>query len=435
MSTLAPPRTRPRSTFPIFLLCWLALVSDGFDLYVYGATLPGFLGPENWGVTPPQAGLVGSFALVGMLIGSLVAGMLSDRIGRRRMLAASVACFAVFMLACALAPDFAWFAVFRFLACLGIGGLLPVAVSMANEFASPARKSIVVGAVLTGPAVGTVIASFASLTLLPSAGVRPVYAIGGVSLLLIPFLLKALPESPTFLRAHGRDAEAAELAARYGLPETSATTRAISVADTASSSRRRVAALFARGYALPTVGMWALCLISLLTIFGLTTWLPQVMRDSGYGTEASIAFLLWYSLGAIVGTVVASFVGQSTSPKLVVVVGFVAAALALGAVALGLSGAALVAAVVVAGFGGLGTQNMLNDHIAQFYPGEVRATGLGWALAVGRIGAIAGPTYGALLIGSGGSITGAALAFGIPAALGAVLAIALPARRKAALPA
>ncbi|WP_156761131.1 MFS transporter [Microbacterium karelineae] len=422
--------TTKRSSLGIFLLCWLAIVGDGYDLAVYGATLPGFLGPDNWGVTPQQAGLVGSIALVGMLVGSLGSGMLSDRIGRRRVLAASVITFSVFMLACAVAPDFTWFAVFRLLACLGIGGLLPVAVSVANEFARPERKSIAVGLVLTAPAVGLLLAATASMNLLPEFGVRPVYALGGLALVLVPFLLKAIPESPTFLRAQGRTDEAARIAEAYGLPADAQSTRTIRTADRGRMSER-VAALFGGGMGGATVLIWAACIISLLTIFGLTTWLPQIMRESGFGTSAAIAFLLWYSLGAIVGTIIGSIVSQRTSPKLVMGLGFLSATIALGALLLGVTGWPLIVAVVLAGFGGMGTQNMINDHVAQYYPGDMRATGLGWALGIGRIGAIAGPYYGSLVIGSEGAIASAAIAFGIPAAVGVVITLLLPRRRKA----
>ncbi|WP_232527956.1 MFS transporter [Microbacterium suaedae] len=423
-STLGTGMTK-KSSLGIFLLCWLAIVGDGYDLAVYGATLPGFLGPDNWGVTPQQAGVVGSVALVGMLIGSLGGGMLSDRIGRPRMLAAAVITFSVFMLACAAAPDFTWFAVFRFLACLGIGGLLPVAVSVANEFAAPARKSIAVGLVLTAPAVGLLLAATASMNLLPQFGVRPVYALGGLALLLVPFLLKAVPESPSFLRSQGRAEDAARIAARYGLPEEAQTTRAVRTAG-------RVGALFGDGMAGATALIWVACIISLLTIFGLTTWLPEIMRESGFGTSAAISFLIWYSIGAISGTIIGSFVSQRTSPKLVMGLGFLSATMALGAILLGVSGGALIVAVVLAGFGGMGTQNMINDHVAQYYPGEMRATGLGWALGIGRIGAIAGPTYGSLVIANEGAAASAALAFGIPAAIGVVVTLLLPRRRKAA---
>lgn len=415
-----PTPTRAHSALPIFLVCWLALLADGYDLYVYGATLPGFIGRAPWNVDRATAGLVGSLALVGMLIGSLAAGVLTDRFGRRRMLVAAVATFSVFMLACAFAPTFTVFGILRFCACLGVGGLLPTAVAVANEFAGATRKSIALGAVMTGPAVGTVVASVTSLTLLPTYGVRPVYALGAVALLLIPVAWKVLPESPAYLRAVGRDDEAAVISARYGL--------AIPVAPRRFGSATRGAAvrLFRDGHARSTVCIWLVTLVSLLTIFGLTTWLPQLMREAGYGTSAAISFLLFYSLGAIVGTLVASQIGQRTSPKVMVVAGFCCAVVALAVIWTRPDGALLVAAVVLAGVGGLGTQNMIADHTAQYYPAHLRATGLGWSLAVGRLGAIAGPTYGAFLIGTNGGVRDAALAFGIPAAVGAVIALAMP---------
>jgi AAHS family benzoate transporter-like MFS transporter len=109
-----------------------------------------------------------------------------------------------------------------------------------------------------------------------------------------------------------------------------------------------------------------------------------------------------------------------------VVIGFVSAALALLVASQSSSPAVLTAAILVAGFGGMGTQNMFNDHVAQYYPPAVRATGLGWALAVGRIGAIIGPSYGAWAITVGGGLQFAALAFAVPAVLGAITAFLLP---------
>ncbi|MHC5560925.1 MFS transporter [Kocuria sp. U4B] len=414
--------TSPTTKSPIgvFVICWLGLLADGYDLYVYGATLPGFIGKAPWNVTPATAGAVGSLALFGMLLGSLVAGTLTDRLGRRRLLIGSLTLFSVAMLACAFAPNFAVFAALRFLACAGVGGLLPTAVAMTNEFADPRRKSIVLGLVLTGPAIGTLLAATAALNLVQPHGVRPVYAIGAASLLLIPFALRLLPESPAYLRAAGRPADAAAVAHRYGLAVPA------EGAAVPATSRGSVGALFRGGNRAPTAGMWVMCLLSLLSMFGLTTWLPQIMKQAGFATGSAISFLLIYSVGALVGTVVAAVIVQRTAPKVMVVIGFVSAALALLVASQSSSPAVLTAAILVAGFGGMGTQNMINDHVAQYYPPAVRATGLGWALAVGRIGAIIGPSYGAWAITVGSGLQFAALAFAVPAVLGAATALLLP---------
>lgn len=416
--------TSPTTKSPIgvFLICWLGLMADGYDLYVYGATLPGFIGREPWNVTPATAGAVGSLALLGMLLGSLVAGTLTDRLGRRRLFIGALTLFSLAMLACAFAPNFAVFAGLRFIACAGVGGLLPTAVALTNEFADVRRKSIVLGLVLTGPAIGTLLAATAALNLVQPYGVRPVYALGAASLLLVPFALRLLPESPAYLRVAGRSAEAATVAQRYGLAVPTQS------AGVTAASRGSVGALLRDGNLAPTAGMWTICLLSLLSMFGLTTWLPQIMTQAGFATGSAIFFLLIYSVGALVGTVVAAVIVQRTAPKVMVVVGFVSAASALLVASQASSPAVLTATILVAGFGGMGTQNMINDHVAQYYPSAVRATGLGWALAVGRVGAIIGPSYGAWAITVGGGLQFAAIAFAVPAVLGAVTASMLPRR-------
>jgi AAHS family benzoate transporter-like MFS transporter len=409
-----------KSLVGIFVLCWLGLLADGYDLYVYGATLPGLIGQPPFNVTPAAAGAVGSLVLVGMLLGSLIVGTLTDRLGRRRIFVSALALFSVAMLACSLAPTWELFAVFRFVACFGVGGLLPTAVALTNEFAPPGRKSLVLGAVLTGPATGTVVASLTSLALLESSGFRPVYAIGAAGLLLVPFAWFLMPESPSFLRTQRRDAEADRIETAYALPRTAEAPSTVRISPTR--------ALFANGTGRITVLLWAITVLSLLTIFGVSTWLPQIMRSAGFGVGSSVSFLLAYSVGAVVGTVLASIGSQKFGPRPLVIVGFISAAAALLLMSANPPAALMTVLAAVAGFGGLGTQNMINDYIAQFYPAATRATGLGWALAVGRIGAIAGPTYGALLISFGGGVPVAATAFAAPALVGAALMLALRSR-------
>ena len=416
-----------KSLAGIFILCWLGLLADGYDLYVYGATLPALIGQRPFNVTPAAAGAVGSIALVGMLLGSLIVGTLTDRLGRRRIFVSALALFSLAMLACSLAPTWEVFAFCRFIACFGVGGLLPTAVALTNEFAPPGRKSLVLGAVLTGPATGTVVASLTSLAVLESNGFRPVYAIGALGLLFAPIAWLLLPESPSFLRTQRRSAEADRIEAAYGLPRTSD----VSVATVKVSSTR---SLFTKGTAGITLMLWSVTVLSLLTIFGVSTWLPQIMRTAGFGVGSSVSFLLAYSVGAVVGTVLASVASQKFGPRPLVVVGFVSAAAALLLMSLNPPAALMTVLAAVAGFGGLGTQNMINDYIAQFYPAAIRATGLGWALAVGRIGAIAGPTYGALLVGFGGGVPAAAIAFAAPALLGAALMLALALRARTTRP-
>jgi MFS transporter, AAHS family, benzoate transport protein len=415
-----------RAALLVPVLCWLALIADGYDLFSYGATVPGLLADPAWGVTPGSAGAVASLALVGVLCGSMVAGTLTDLLGRRRLFIASITVFSLAMLACSLAPSFGAFAVCRFVAGLGIGGLLPTAVALTSEFAAPGRRSRILGAVLTGPPLGGLLASGVALAFVPEGGFRWVYGLGVVPLLLVPVALWLLPESPAFLRARGRTAEADRIAARFGVPAP--------VARPAGTAHRSpVGILFTEGRGVVTVGIWLVNICSLLTVFGLSTWLPQIMRSAGYGVSSAIGFLLLYSAGAVVGTLIASTLAERIGAKAMVLTGFATATLALLLIATTPPTGLAMVLVALAGFGGLGTQNMLNDHVSGYYPAAARATGLGWALGVGRVGAIVGPTYGALFVGGGSAVVASAIAFAVPALLGALVMSRLP-RSRAQIP-
>lgn len=419
---MTPRAATHRSRTLVYFICWLSLIADGYDLYVYGTTLPAIIGQEPFNVTAAQAGTVGSLALVGMLIGSLVVGMLTDKLGRRKILIGSVVLFSAFMLACAFAPTWEIFAAGRFIACFGVGGLLPTAVALANEFALPERKSLTLGIVLTGPALGTVIASLSSMLLIENYSFRPVYAIGSFGLIAAALAWKYLPESPAFLASAGRSAQAAQICAAYGLNPPAVTHAAVASATQLSPTRR----LFGTELRARSMRIWVVTLLSMLTMFGVSTWLPQIMRNAGYGLGSSVSFLLAYSIGAMLGTVIASMIGQRIGVKPLVVFGFSTAAIALMLMTFNPPTALMMLLVALTGFGGMGTQNQINDYIAQFYPASIRATGLGWALAIGRLGAIAGPTYGALIIATGTGVAGAAIAFAVPAVFGAIIMLSLP---------
>ncbi|MBF6196254.1 MULTISPECIES: MFS transporter [Nocardia] len=408
-STTSASVDRGRILVPI--LCWAALLSDGYDLFVYGATLPVLIGHDPWQVTAGAAGFVGSVALIGVLLGSLTAGTLTDILGRRRLFLACLALFATATLVTALAPSFLVFAATRLVAGLGIGGLMPTAIAMAAEFAAPRYRSRVLGMVLTGPAFGGVLASTAALALLEDAGFRPVYALGALPLVtLLPVAYFLLPESHAFAS-----------------PERGAETKRPGGLANSPAAR-----LFDGGMARATAGIWFVATCSMLTMFGVTTWLPQIMRKAGYPIGSSVTFLLVYSAGAIIGTLLAAALAERFGPKPLVLTGFTMAAVALALLGTHPPKLALMLLVAVAGFGGLGTQNMLNDHIASFYPPSLRATGLGWALGIGRVGAIAGPTYGAAFVAGAAAVAVSSMAFAVPALAGGLLMAALPRRPRAA---
>ncbi len=134
--------TARRSAALVIALCWLIVVFDGYDLIVYGTTIPSLLAEPGWHLTPGTAGTIGSLAFVGMLVGALTAGSLADRLGRRRTIIGCVAWFSVFTGLCGLAASPEMFGGLRFLAGLGLGGLVPSANALTSEFVSTRRRSV-----------------------------------------------------------------------------------------------------------------------------------------------------------------------------------------------------------------------------------------------------------------------------------------------------
>ncbi|MER6122149.1 aromatic acid/H+ symport family MFS transporter [Streptomyces sp. NPDC001795] len=416
------PAARRRPEFLVTGLCFAMIVFDGYDLIVYGATVPSLLRYDRWTLTPAVAGAIGSYALIGMLIGALIAGAVTDAVGRRRVLLTGVAWFSAAMIGCALAPDVTWFAAFRLLGGIGLGGVMPTAVALTAEYADPRRRSLTNAMMFSGYAVGGILAAVLAMTLMPTLGFRFMYAIGAVPLLLVPLLAGRVPESLAFLVAKGRHEEAAATAARLGVE--------IPAGPPVGDRRRAgIAQLARREHLGPVLLFAAVSFFGLLLVYGLNTWLPQIMRAAGYPLSGSLLFLLVMNLGAVVGSLLISPLGDRFGMKPVTTAVFLAAALSITLLAFATAAPLMYALVAVAGFGTIGAQIMVLGYVAQHFPVEVRATALGCTLGLGRLGAITGPLVGGFLLDAKVGTAWNFYAFAIPAALATGLVLLLPGGR------
>jgi AAHS family benzoate transporter-like MFS transporter len=411
-----------RSALAVVAICFLTIVFDGYDLIVYGSVLPSLLAEPSWGLGPAQAGAIGSYALAGMLVGALAAGAVTDAVGRRRIVLVGIAWFSVAMGLCALAPSPGVLGLFRFLAGLGLGGVLPSAIALTVEYAPRGRRQLYNALMFAGYSVGGVLAAVLALALVADHGWRVMFWIGVAPLVLVlPLAARFLPESAGYLLATGRRAEAEALAARYGI--------ALDEPPAAAASGPRV--LFTPSYRTATLLFGAASFCGLLLVYGLNTWLPQIMREAGYPLGSALQFLLVLNLGAIAGAVGASALADRFGPKPVTAAAFLAATGCLLLLSQRLDTALLLLAVAVAGLGSVGTQILVNGYVAVHHPAAVRATALGWALGVGRAGAIVGPLFGGWVLAAGVGFEWNFYGFAVPALAGALL-IALVPRRRAA---
>jgi MFS family permease len=392
-------------------LSWAAVLLDGFDLVVLGVVVPVLLSEHVWGLTPGTVAVASTFGLVGMMVGGMAIGMITDVIGRRKALISSVIAFSAFTALCAVSPSAFVFGLLRFLAGLGLGGCLPTAITLVTEFSRKGKASSAATTVMTGYHVGAVLTALLGILLIPEFGWRSMFIVGALpALVLVPLMLKYLPESAAF--------EAVKTPTRAG--------------------RDAFTGLFRGGLARATIAFWVTSFMGLLLVYGLNTWLPQIMRVAGYPLGAALSLLLTLNLGGIAGLLVAGFVADRVGVRRATIGWFTAGALFLALLSVRLPAVGLYIAVFLTGCFVFSAQVLVYAYVSRVYGTANRATGLGWTTGVGRLGAISGPVLGGALLEAGIAYPWGFYAFAAVGALGAlgVVIVRKPGRSvKASFPA
>lgn len=416
------------NAFHARLLFWCALIIifDGYDLVIYGVVLPSLM--AEWGLSAVQAGVLGSCALVGMMAGALFFGSLSDRIGRRKTIMTCVLLFSGVTALNGLATSPETFALCRFVAGLGIGGVMPNVVALMNEYAPGKMRSTLVAIMFSGYSLGGMLSAGLGMLFIPQWGWQAVFYVAVIPLLLLPLLIHQLPESMDFLLRSGQAERAKVLLAQATsdyLPEHDDQLSLVATRAGKVSIRE----IFSEGRVVNTLTLWAAFFCCLLMVYALSSWLPKLMSSAGYGLNSSLAFLLVLNSGAIVGAIAGGWLGDRVGIANVLLCFFACGALSLSLLALKAPVAVLYLLIAVAGASTIGTQILANACAVQYYPPHIRSTGLGWAMGIGRLGAIVGPLLGGVLHSANLPYQSSFLAFAIPGAIGAV-AILLFIRRQ-----
>lgn len=401
----------------VVALCGALLIVDGYDVFVAGTVLPTLI--AEWGLTKPQAGALQAWALFGMMFGALILGPLADRIGRKKGVAISFALFtsATVMTGFANTPE--QFKIFRFIAGLGCGGLMPNAVALMNEYAPKRLRGTMVALMFSGYSVGGMVAAGLGIGIIPSFGWQPMFFIAALPLALLPLILWRLPESLGFLIRQGRQDEARRIFARISPDAPLSADDRLVFTETKSASAS-VAELFRHGRTLRTLMLWLSFFCCLLLVYLLSSWLPKVLQEAGYAQRASLLSLFSLNFGGMAGAIMGGRLGDRFGLPRVVVGFFAAAALSIALIGMNPAPGLLFALVFVAGATTIGTQILLYASVAQLYNLSVRSTGLGWASGVGRIGAIVGPTLGGVLLARELPLGQNFLIFAVPAAVSAL---------------
>jgi len=381
-------------------LCWLAVALDGFDLVVLGAVIPTLARTGALGFDARSLTMVATVGLVGVGIGAVAVGPLTDRFGRRTTLLTSIAAFSLLTLAVAWAPNIATFAVLRFLGGLGLGACLPTALAFMTEYAAPGRGGSAVTRMMTGYHVGAVVTALLAILVIPAFGWEAMFVIGGVAgLLTLPVMWARLPESEAFLATREEQREEARPPTRF------------------------------RGrYLRASLGIWAASFMGLLLVYGLNTWLPQIMKQAGYSVGAALSLLLVLNVGAVTGLLVAGRIADARGNKPTVLLWFGLAAVFLAFLSVRMESQALVyLAVFLAGVFVFSAQVLVYAFVGHLFPADIRGTALGLSAGVGRVGAIVGPLLGGALLSAGIAYPWGFYAFSVAALLALLALLTVPA--------
>ncbi|SHN60112.1 MFS transporter, AAHS family, benzoate transport protein [Geodermatophilus obscurus] len=396
---------RRRTVTWVVALSMVGLIFDGYDLVVYGTVVPLFLSdPTQIGpVSPAQAGALGSYALIGVLVGALAAGSVADIIGRRKVMLTAYAWFSIGMGVTALMNSTGGFGLMRFLTGIGVGALVATTGALVAEFAPPGKKNIANAITYAGVPIGSLMAALLAILLLEHIGWRGMFWIGALPIVtLLPLAFLKMPESPAWLASRGRHDEAQRSSERTGVPITTATSLAAADARRAPARERAgFAGLFGRQYVFPTVVLGLMSATGLVLVYLLNTWLPELMGRAGFSTKGSLAFLLVLNGGAAVGALISSRIADRFGPKPVIAASFSIGALAIITLTLDLPLGVLLAFIAVVGLGTSGTQILIYGFVSNYYRNNVRGAGVAWCAGFGRLGGIGGPLIGGFLIAAG----------------------------------
>ncbi|MBI1452261.1 MULTISPECIES: MFS transporter [Acinetobacter] len=379
----------------VLIWCLLIIIFDGYDLVIYGVALPLLM--QEWSLSAVQAGLLASTALFGMMFGAMCFGTLSDKLGRKKTIMICVGLFSGFTFLGAFASNPIEFGILRFLAGLGIGGVMPNVVALMTEYAPKRIRSTLVALMFSGYAIGGMASALLGAWLIADYGWKIMFYIACIPFLALPLIWKFLPESLMFLTQKGQTTQVAEIVQKIS-PTQSISPQIQFVLNETSTNEAPFKALFQQGRTFSTIMFWIAFFMCLLMVYALGSWLPKLMIQAGYSLGASMLFLFALNIGGMVGAIGGGTLADKFHLKPVLSIMFTVGAIALVLLGFNSPQFVLYLLIAVAGAATIGSQILLYTFVAQFYPAAVRSTGMGWASGIGRIGAIVGPVLtGALL--------------------------------------
>ncbi|THJ35669.1 aromatic acid/H+ symport family MFS transporter [Lampropedia aestuarii] len=386
-----------RTRWWVVALCAAIMMVEGFDLLIYSNAIPSLLMDASMAMDKAQAGNIGSMIFIGMLLGGVAAGLVTQSLGLARSMGFG---FVLFTLATA---GIAWVAngwqlgALRFVAGLGLGVVLPAGLSLARKNSRQEHGALVISLVMSGIPLGGMLAAVVSQWVIPHWGWRPLFLIGGaLGLLELVFM--------------------APVIARY---EKQAAAEAPSHTANTKAPWRNV--LRGASRTVLIIGTLA-TLADLLTWYGVAVWLTQLMREFDVPFNGAMQMMFTLNTGAIVGSIFTASIAMRLGTRAVAMGAGVLAALCLLAIASRqFTGELLFVCIALLGMSAISAQNLVNALVADAFPANYRAAAIGISLGLGRLGAVIAPSLGGYILAAGHGPSWVLQVFAIAALVGAGL--------------
>ena len=382
------------------LLCFAIAIFEGFDLQSMGVAAPRMR--AEFMLDNAQMALAFSAAIMGTLPGAIIGGRLADIIGRKKVLIFSILLFGVMSLTTAYAGNYDLLLFIRFLTGLGMGGALPMMITLASEAVSSDRKGTAVSVMYSGIPFGGLLTSVVAMMLAGDTEWRHIFYVGGIApILLIPLLLKFLPESTDYLQRKTQNQQ---------------TTPFMQV-------------LFAKDRRMSTIQIWISFFCTLVVLYFLLNWLPLLMGAQGLSKLEANYIQMGYNVGGMFGSILMGMMLDKLRMSFVIKFIYLGILVSLCCLSFSPTVALLALSAVGCGLFIVGGQSALYGLAAMYYPTEMRGTGVGAAVAIGRIGSFAGPLLAGFLLSIGKSATiviGSSIPVILIAAISALLLVRKP---------
>lgn len=346
---------------------------------------------KDWALTPAESGWIVSIGFIGMALGAVFSGGMADRFGRKTVFATTLVIYSLATAACAFAPNLTWLLAFRFIVGLGLGGQLPVAVTLVSEYIPAHVRGRFIVLLESFWGLGWLVAALVSYFVIPHFGWHIAFLIGGLPAIYVYVIIKKVPESIPYLINRGRIDEAHELVQQIERQAGVPVIDKIVVKPVAQKQQVSFRQLWSGRFAKRSLMLWLVWFGIVFSYYGIFTWLPSLLVKQGYSIVQSFEYVLIMIIAQLPGYISAAWLVERLGRK-ATLAGFIGAC-AISAYFFGQADTVLNIMIwgCLLSFFNLGAWGVLYTYTPEQYPANIRAFGAGWASAIGRIGGIAAP--------------------------------------------